>query len=78
LQRVVWGVSDDVEVVPYHLLLTAQENGGVVLGAFDRVEGDEQFVDLTTRGRVKHCSHMAGVAPGYQNRNIGYQQDVKA
>lgn len=80
LQRVVWGMADGVEVVPYHLLLTAQENGGVVLGAFDRVQGTEQlvgfvfgFAGLSPEGHVKHCSHMAGVVPGRQDKNIGYR-----
>jgi predicted GNAT superfamily acetyltransferase len=34
LQRQVWGMGD-TSVVPVHLLLTAQKNGGLVLGAFD-------------------------------------------
>ncbi|MBU0703114.1 MAG: hypothetical protein KKC18_04535, partial [Chloroflexi bacterium] len=67
LQREVWGL-EEVEVVPDHLLLTAQKNGGLVLGAFDRLvgEGREQlvgfafgFVGLTLEGKVKHCSHIA-------------------
>jgi len=81
LQRDVWGL-EEVEVVPDHLLLTAQKNGGLVLGAFDRLmgEGREQligfafgFVGLTLEGKVKHCSHIAGVTPAYQNRNVGYR-----
>jgi predicted GNAT superfamily acetyltransferase len=80
LQREVWGINDDVEVVPYHLLLTAQENGGLVLGAFHTATRKESlvgfvfgFVGLSPQGHVKHCSHMAGVAPSHQNQNIGYQ-----
>jgi predicted GNAT superfamily acetyltransferase len=81
LQREVWGL-EEVEVVPDHLLLTAQKNGGLVLGAFEALpeEGRERligfvfgFVGLSPNGRVKHCSHMAGVAPAYQNRNVGYR-----
>ncbi|MER3467265.1 MAG: hypothetical protein C4312_01275, partial [Thermoflexus sp.] len=33
LQRRIWG-SDDLDVVPAHLLITAAHNGGVLLGAF--------------------------------------------
>jgi predicted GNAT superfamily acetyltransferase len=80
LQCEVWGINDDVEVVPYHLLLTAQENGGLVLGAFHTTPSQESlvgfvfgFVGLTPQGHVKHCSHMAGVTPSYQNQNIGHQ-----
>ncbi|MBN1138096.1 MAG: hypothetical protein JXM73_16020 [Anaerolineae bacterium] len=80
LQRQVWGMSDDLEVVPYHLLVTAQENGGLLLGAFEGTGDQEQliglvfgFVGLSPEGHVRHCSHMAGVAPGYQNQNVGYR-----
>jgi predicted GNAT superfamily acetyltransferase len=81
LQREVWGL-EEVEVVPDHLLLTAHKNGGLVLGAFDTSSGDENgqlvgfvfgFVGLSPDGRLKHCSHMAGVAPDCQNQNLGYR-----
>jgi predicted GNAT superfamily acetyltransferase len=81
LQREVWGLAD-VEIVPNHLLLTAQKNGGLLLGAFDvPPEGGEEqlvgfvfgFVGLSSDGGVKHCSHMAGVAPAYQSQNLGYR-----
>jgi predicted GNAT superfamily acetyltransferase len=81
LQREVWGL-EEVEIVPDHLLLTAQKNGGLVLGAFATpvVEEGEQlvgfvfgFAGLSPDGQVKHCSHMAGVAPAYQNQNLGYR-----
>lgn len=81
LQRDVWGLAD-VEIVPDHVLLTAQKNGGTVLGAFQAAPeggGEERligfvfgFVGLTPDGRPKHCSHIAGVAPAYQNQNVGY------
>lgn len=80
LQREVWGLPE-VDVVPDHLLLTAQKNGGLVLGAFDTPPGVENqrlvgfvfgFPGLLPDGRAKHCSHMAGVAPAYQNQNVGY------
>lgn len=81
LQREAWGLVE-VEVVPHHLLLTAQKNGGVVLGAFERLPQKEKeqligfvfgFVGLSRDGRLKHCSHMAGVAPAFQGRNVGYR-----
>jgi predicted GNAT superfamily acetyltransferase len=82
LQRDVWGL-DDVEIVPDHVLLTAQKNGGMVLGAFHVApDGGEAerlvgfvfgFVGLTPDGRPKHCSHIAGVAPAYQNQNVGHR-----
>lgn len=76
LQRRVWVMSDDLEVVPLHLLLTVQRNGGLLLGAFDGVElvgflfG---FPAYDHDGRPKHCSHMMGVDPDYQGAGVGYQ-----
>jgi len=81
LQRLTWG-HGDLDVVPDHLLITIQKNDGLVLGAFDvsSCDGEEQlvgfalgFLGRTPDGRLKHCSHMVGVAPGEQNRNVGYR-----
>jgi len=85
LQREVWGL-EDVEIVPNHLLITAQKNGGLVIGAFEDLpergsEGSKErligfvfgFVGLSSDGQVKHNSHMAGVAPAYQSQNVGYR-----
>jgi predicted GNAT superfamily acetyltransferase len=76
LQRQVWGM-EDTSVVPLHLLLTAQKNGGLVLGAFDEqgtmVGFVFGFLGMTDQGQVKHCSHMAGVLPKYRGQQIGYR-----
>ena len=89
IQREVWG-DDDVMVVPNHMLITAQKNGGLLLGAFEVLPetGQEQLVGFVfgfvglapsagsgqaPHGQVKHCSHMAGVLPAYQNQNVGYR-----
>jgi len=80
VQRAAWGIRE-IDIVPDHVLLTAQKNGGLVLGAFDDSETEPGrlvgfvfgFVGLTLEGKVKHCSHIAGVLPEYQNRNIGYR-----
>lgn len=76
LQRRVWGM-EDLSVVPLHLLLTAQKNGGLVLGAFDEqgtmVGFVFGFLGMTDQGQVKHCSHMAGVLAEYQGQQIGYR-----
>ncbi len=65
LQREIWQMPGDREVVPLHLLVTAQKNGGLLLGAFS---GEEMagflfgFLGRTVvDGRWKHCSHMLGV-----------------
>ena len=76
MQRQVWAMPDDLEVVPLHLLVTVQRNGGLLLGAFD---GDDLvgfvfgFPGLLSNGVLKHCSHMMGVAPSHQSRGVGYQ-----
>jgi len=79
LQREVWDL-EDVEIVPDHMLITAQKNGGLVLGAFEVADdGTEQLigfvfgiVGLAQDGEIKHCSHMAGVSQAYQSQNVGY------
>jgi len=78
LQREIWG-AQDIEILGFETLMTAHRNGGVTLGAFDLVEDEERmvgfvfgFVGLTADGRVKHCSHIAGVLSDYRDRNVGY------
>lgn len=75
-QRVIWGITDDTEVIPTHLLVTAQKNGGLVLGAFDdrgvMVGFLFGFLGETPDGRVKHCSHMMGVHPDWRGRGLAY------
>jgi predicted GNAT superfamily acetyltransferase len=80
LQRQVWRL-EDVEIVPDHVLVTAHKNGGLLLGAFEwLLSGREQlvafvfgFVGLTSDRRLKHCSHMLGVAPTHQSQGLGFR-----
>ena len=81
LQQEAWQ-HNAADFVPDHVLLTVQKNGGAVLGAFEspsKEEGERLvgfafgFVGLTHDGRIKHCSHMVGVLPAYQNQNVGYR-----
>jgi predicted GNAT superfamily acetyltransferase len=76
LQKRIWGFQE-IAVVPHHLLLTARENGGVLLGAF---EGKEMigfvfgFPGLDPVQRLwKHCSLMCGVLSDRRFRGVGYQ-----
>jgi predicted GNAT superfamily acetyltransferase len=83
LQKQVWGMPD-ILVVPTHLLITAQKNGGLVLGAFNeegRMVGylfgflgttEPTPEDQHVARRLKHCSHMTGVLPEYQAKGVGY------
>ncbi len=80
LQREVWPGSE-TDVVPGHLLLTIEHNGGLLLGAF--VEGrlagfvlgflavDTASPERVAMARLKHCSHMLGVHPDYRDQGIG-------
>jgi predicted GNAT superfamily acetyltransferase len=82
LQAEIWP-GDKTDVVPRHLLLTAAHNGGLALGAFDddRLVGfvfgflgaDEADPSRPAMARLKHCSHMLGVLPGYRDQDIGYR-----
>jgi predicted GNAT superfamily acetyltransferase len=83
LQSEIWG-AQDIEIIGFEILMTAHKNGGVTLGAFDVVEGEERmvgfvfgFVGPTADGRVKHCSHIAGALPGYRDRGVGYALKLK-
>ncbi len=76
LQRRVWAMPDDREVVPLHLLMAVHRNGGLLLGAFDddRLLGIVfGFPGFTADGKLKHCSHMTGVDPQCQGTGIGFQ-----
>ena len=86
LQRVAWG-SDELDIVPLHLLLTAAKNGGVVLGAFaqDQLVGfvfgflgtsDRYGPEAPAAVKLKHCSHQLGVLPEWQSRGVGYALKV--
>lgn len=77
LQQQVWPGSA-TDVVPAHLLVTAAQNGGLVLGAYQQ----EQLVGfvfgfpgLYAAGEAmatKHCSHMLGVLPAARDDGVGF------
>jgi len=83
LQGLIWQ-AEPVEVVPAHVLITAQRHGGLVLGAFD---GSRTMVGclfgfpgrpaadnpLTHGIDWQHCSHFMGVHPQYRGRGVGYR-----
>lgn len=72
LQTAVWHF-DAVDVVGSHILVVAHEIGGQVLGAYDgdRMVGFALALPATRHGKVHLHSHMAAVAPEYQDRGIG-------
>lgn len=76
LQDQIWG-SGDIVGVPLLDLLTAQENGGMVLGAYDEAGVLVGFVysmlGLSESRQLKHCSVLLAVAPECQGQGLGYR-----
>jgi predicted GNAT superfamily acetyltransferase len=75
LQAEVWG-DDDIARVPLLDMVTAQENGGFVLGAF-RPEGQlvafvYSFPGLTPDGDLKQCSVLLAVHRDYRRNGVGF------
>lgn len=74
-QRVIWDVLDNTQVVPLHVLITAQTNGGLAAGAFDPADHMIGFLfgflGRTDDGHLKHCSHLMGVLPDVRRSGVG-------
>lgn len=76
ISKQVWQLPNYREVIPAHLMITFQQNGGLLLGAYldgELVGFSLSFIGLTDDGRVKLCSEQLGVLPHIQGKNIGYQ-----
>lgn len=74
LQKRIWGFENP-SVIPRHLMITAQRNGGVLLGAYhgERLVGFVFGFLGIEEGKPKHCSMMVGVLPEARYQGIGYQ-----
>jgi predicted GNAT superfamily acetyltransferase len=70
LQRVIWG---ERITVPAAIFVVAQHTGGHILGAFDagKLIGFTLALAGDRGGKPFLHSHMTGLLPEYQNRNIG-------
>ena len=84
LQRRIW-VCPELDLVPMHVLITCLKNGGAILGAYDQ-DGPAELGGLVGAAywwlgagpdplgpgmRLKACSHIVGVLPGWQGLGIG-------
>jgi predicted GNAT superfamily acetyltransferase len=73
MSREIWGAAER-NIVPRELLLTMQQNGGLVHGAF-RADGRLVgfcFAFLGMRnGQLRLCSHQLGVIPQFRGSGIG-------
>jgi predicted GNAT superfamily acetyltransferase len=75
IQKEVWQFEDR-EVIPSNELITAQNSGGIVLGAWDparRLVGFCFGIVGLWEGKPYHCSRMLAVLPRYQGQGIGYR-----
>ncbi|MBI3961948.1 MAG: GNAT family N-acetyltransferase [Deinococcus sp.] len=70
----MWGFSER-QVTPYHVLITAAKNGGVLLGAF----AGHQLVGFVfgfpgyQGQKVYHCSHKLAVRRDYRHLGVGLE-----
>jgi len=73
MSRDIWGAAER-NVVPRELLLTMQQNGGLVHGAYlpsGRMIGFCFGFAGLRDGRLRLCSHQLGVEPAYRGSGIG-------
>jgi predicted GNAT superfamily acetyltransferase len=84
--RAAWD-SDDIDIVPLHIMLTIAKNGGVALGAFANAQlvgfvlgflgtSNRYGAEAPATVKLKHCSHMLGILPAWQSRGVGYALKV--
>ena len=73
VQMSAWGMGP-LGAAPKEVMIAANDNGGLVLGAFE----DRKMVGFALTlvgykgGSVYMYSHMTGVAKGHQSKGIGY------
>jgi predicted GNAT superfamily acetyltransferase len=82
VHHTIWSNNGD-EIIPTHVLITWATSECVLLGAYDRsrreYHGMVGFalgwygISYHTSAMLKYCSHIVGVLPEYQGRDIGLQ-----
>jgi len=75
IQREVWR-CEDIDVVPTPLLVAAEKEGGIALGAYNSLGEMIGFcwsILGCERGEVLQHSHMLGVRAAYRNFDVGYR-----
>lgn len=75
LQRAAWGM-DDISLVPPHIFIAITKAGGMVHGAYVGSQLVGFILGIVSRdgrdGSMYLTSHMMGVHPEWQSRNVGY------
>lgn len=75
MSRDIWGGAER-NVVPRELLLTMQQNGGLVHGAFlpsGRMIGFCFAFPGMRQGRLRLCSHQLGIEPAFRGSGLGLE-----
>ncbi len=77
VQRDAWRAPDYTEAAPPHVLRGIADNGGLVLGAFDRSTGEMVgvsygFVARSPEGRYYFYSHATGVREKWKYSGAGF------
>lgn len=69
LEKLIW----NMDPIPIHQTLTADKNGGILLGAYDnnKLIGFSYGFAGFLNGVSYLCSHMLGIHPDYQGKGIG-------
>lgn len=75
VEAAVWNVA----TIPIHQTYTALNNGGIIIGAFDRDEliGYLYSFPGFRDGQAYICSHMLGILPAYRTSNLGVKMKQK-
>jgi len=75
VEEAVWNVA----TIPIHQTYTALNNGGIIIGAFDRDEliGYLYSFPGFRNGQAYICSHMLGILPPYRTNNLGVKLKQK-
>ena len=88
VQDRVWGGGPD-DTMSIHVLVTQSKHGGLLQGAFaaEGAHGAGEMVgfsfgwpafglDGRKQRKLKFCSHIMGVLPGWQGRGVGFRLKV--
>ncbi|MGC9134328.1 MAG: hypothetical protein C0171_00245 [Caldisphaera sp.] len=79
IEKSAWAMPDYRETTPVHMLKALVENGGIILGAFDKnnMIGFNMGWSVGCNESRYFYSHMTGVLEEYKYKNVGYKLKIK-
>jgi len=79
IEKSAWAMPDYRETTPVHMLKALVENGGIILGAFDKdkMVGFNMGWSVGCDEKRYFYSHMTGVLEDYKYKNVGYKLKIK-